>query len=74
MYLTLAIIAVAACMVAGIGYQLGRRPDLFDTRRLPTGMRFSPQETSAVAAVIRFNGLLALAAALVAAMALTVIG
>lgn len=74
MYLTLSIIAAAACIVCGIGYQLGRRPDLFDTRRLPTGMRFTPQETSAVAAVIRFNGLVALATSLVTAMAVPFIG
>ncbi|MCO6389939.1 hypothetical protein GTW25_02710 [Aliihoeflea aestuarii] len=69
MYLTLAIIAVAACMVAGIGYKLGRRPALFDTSRLPAGMRFSSQETSAIGAVIRFHGLLAIAGSLIVAMA-----
>lgn len=69
MYLTLAFIAAAACIVCGIGYQLGRRPDLFDTRRLPAGIRFTSQETAAVAAVIRFHGLLALGAALVVATA-----
>ncbi|PWK64634.1 hypothetical protein [Aminobacter sp. AP02] len=65
---------VAITVLAGIsaiitGRYLSARPALFDTVRLPSGMRFTTVEMQAVAAVLRFAGWAALVGLIIATIA-----
>lgn len=68
MYFAAFCIAIAGIAVAILGYQLSLRPGVFARPHRAAALRFTEAETSAVAAMLRFHGLIAIAVALIAAM------
>lgn len=67
MITSITILAGIAAVIAG--RYLSARPSLFDTVRLPQGMRFTAVEMQAVAAVLRFGGWTALVGLIIATIA-----
>lgn len=73
MYLAAFYFAIAGIAVATLGYQLSLRPGIFASPHRAAALRFTEAETTAVAGVLRFHGLIAIAVALIAAMYQTAI-
>lgn len=64
MFTSITVLTAVSAVI--IGRFLSSRPALLDTPRLPHGARFTEAEAKAVAAVLRFGGLAALATIILA--------
>lgn len=73
-YETAFIVIMTGIAIAVLGRFFGLRPALLAGSGWPDGIRFTEAEMAAVAATLRFHGLLILVTGIAIAVAVTVIG